>query len=626
MTHLNLKTPTRRLWSFFLFLLIFSTLQIGCVAYSLSVGSLSTTNTENDTPTITIGGQTVAESTSYLDFTVTLSKASSDAVTVDWHTVDHTATSGQDYTSSSGTITFSPGETGKNTRVILIPDTLDESDEAFSIVLTNPTRSTIENNMATIAITDDDTTPTSISFFSYTFDEIILQKDVAMTDYSPTNDGSDLTFSISPTLPTGLSLNSSNGTISGTPTTEVVDTVYTITAANSVNSKNFDLKLSVLLGLTVDTTNDGNDVNGTDSTCFSSTASGCSLRAAVQTANFDTNIKAIFLDSQTYSLASALTASTDDLAIVGKGSANTIIQPSSTHPGHRFTSFSASGKTLRLAQLMIRNFGTANGAVISQSSGTVLETFNSFVNNRASDGGVFALYGGSLNSKSSHFEQNVGTHWGGVLHIEGSGTTATFERTFATTGSSSWGGFSHAYSGAIVTIKNSTLYNNSSTSNGVTACNSGNYFIRNSTIVGNTNTGSGAPGIYFYNSGCSYTLSNNIIANNTDSSSTVKDCYRNNTSATLTSEGGNILSSNGDNCASLFNGTNDRLSTDPLLISSPALNSGLTLSFLVDAASPAIDTGINSVCTDKDQRGKTRPIDYNNSGSTCDVGSIEMFR
>lgn len=72
-----------------------------------------------------------------------------------------------------------------------------------------------------------------------------LIKDASAT-ITPTRNGfSSATFSISPSLPSGLNLNSSTGVISGTPTVTSPITSYTITATNSVGSGTALLKIAV---------------------------------------------------------------------------------------------------------------------------------------------------------------------------------------------------------------------------------------------------------------------------------------------------------------------------------------------------------------------------------------------
>jgi len=55
------------------------------------------------------------------------------------------------------------------------------------------------------------------------------------TAYSATYVSGTITYSISPTLPTGLSISSSTGVVSGTPTNIVAPTFYTVTAVSTTN-------------------------------------------------------------------------------------------------------------------------------------------------------------------------------------------------------------------------------------------------------------------------------------------------------------------------------------------------------------------------------------------------------
>ena len=73
-----------------------------------------------------------------LDFAVTLNRAASGAVSVDYATADGTATAGEDYTATSGTLTFAPGETAKTVSVAILDDAIDEGKETFLLRLSNP--------------------------------------------------------------------------------------------------------------------------------------------------------------------------------------------------------------------------------------------------------------------------------------------------------------------------------------------------------------------------------------------------------------------------------------------------------------------------------------------------------
>ena len=73
-----------------------------------------------------------------LAFAVTLSRAPSGTVTVDYATADGTATAGSDYTARSGTLTFAAGETGKTVSVPVLDDAHDEGSETLTLTLSSP--------------------------------------------------------------------------------------------------------------------------------------------------------------------------------------------------------------------------------------------------------------------------------------------------------------------------------------------------------------------------------------------------------------------------------------------------------------------------------------------------------
>lgn len=90
-------------------------------------------------PSATVADVSVTEPASgeaAVTFTVTLSAASAVPVTVGFTTADGTATAGADYTATSGTLTFNPGETVKTVTVPLLADAQDEGAEAFFLNLT----------------------------------------------------------------------------------------------------------------------------------------------------------------------------------------------------------------------------------------------------------------------------------------------------------------------------------------------------------------------------------------------------------------------------------------------------------------------------------------------------------
>ncbi|GIK39828.1 MAG: hypothetical protein BroJett011_36610 [Chloroflexota bacterium] len=124
---------------------------------------LGTITDDDATPTLSINDVTVTEGnagTVNAAFTVSLSGASGQTVTVNFATADNTATAPADYTSTSGTLTFAPGVTSQPVTVIVQGDILDELDETFFVNLSGATNATIADGQGLGTITDDDATPT----------------------------------------------------------------------------------------------------------------------------------------------------------------------------------------------------------------------------------------------------------------------------------------------------------------------------------------------------------------------------------------------------------------------------------------------------------------------------------
>ena len=79
-----------------------------------------------------------------LAFLVTLDRASSSEVTVDWRTQDNTARAGQDYVAGTGTVVFAPGQTEQTVNVsVLVDDDDDEPRETMLLLLSDATGATI---------------------------------------------------------------------------------------------------------------------------------------------------------------------------------------------------------------------------------------------------------------------------------------------------------------------------------------------------------------------------------------------------------------------------------------------------------------------------------------------------
>ena len=80
---------------------------------------------------------------------------------------------------------------------------------------------------------------------SYPSSSLVFVAGTAITPVSPTASQGLSTFTVAPALPGGLTLNSSNGTISGTPTGPVAAAMYAVTASGGGLSAVADLSITV---------------------------------------------------------------------------------------------------------------------------------------------------------------------------------------------------------------------------------------------------------------------------------------------------------------------------------------------------------------------------------------------
>ena len=131
---------------------------------TIADGSATGTITNDDTaptlPALSVGDVAMREGdsgTAELMFIVTLDKAATGPVTVNYATANGTATAGADYAALTGTLTFAVGETSKMVHVVVNGDTAVEANESFSLTLSNATGATIADSAAVGQITDDDT-------------------------------------------------------------------------------------------------------------------------------------------------------------------------------------------------------------------------------------------------------------------------------------------------------------------------------------------------------------------------------------------------------------------------------------------------------------------------------------
>jgi hypothetical protein len=113
-------------------------------------------------PALSIADVSITEGnsgTKTLNFTVTASPAPTAQITVNYVTQGGTATSGTDFQSASGTLTFPAGTATRTVSVTIIGDTTPEADETLFVYLSSPSGATIADGDGIGTIIDDDGQP-----------------------------------------------------------------------------------------------------------------------------------------------------------------------------------------------------------------------------------------------------------------------------------------------------------------------------------------------------------------------------------------------------------------------------------------------------------------------------------
>ncbi len=181
------------------------------------VQGLGTIVNDDAVPSLSINDISVNEGnsgTTTANFTVSLSAASGQTVSVNYATADGTATAGSDYVARSGTLTFAPGTTAQGVAITINGDTAVEPNETFSVGLSGASNAAIATATGTGTILNDDVVVTvgPASLPAATAGSAYSQNLSASGGTAP------YTFAVTAgALPTGLTL-SVTGVLSGTPT------------------------------------------------------------------------------------------------------------------------------------------------------------------------------------------------------------------------------------------------------------------------------------------------------------------------------------------------------------------------------------------------------------------------
>jgi CSLREA domain-containing protein len=136
----------------------------GDANFTSSTGTLSGVQVVR--PALSINDVSITEGggTKIMNFTVTLSAASNLTVKVDYATANGTATAASDYLSTSGALTYNPGDLTKAIGVTINGDQAFEPDETLFVNLSNPVNTTISKAQGLGMILNDDAQGGIISY------------------------------------------------------------------------------------------------------------------------------------------------------------------------------------------------------------------------------------------------------------------------------------------------------------------------------------------------------------------------------------------------------------------------------------------------------------------------------
>ena len=118
-------------------------------------------------PSLSVSDASVVEGdngASSVAFTVTLSVASEQQVTVDVSAIGVTATQNADFRNPAAKFSIPAGATSQTLSVLVNGDTMFEDDETFTLNLSNPVNAVIADGQALGTIVNDDPTPSIIVF------------------------------------------------------------------------------------------------------------------------------------------------------------------------------------------------------------------------------------------------------------------------------------------------------------------------------------------------------------------------------------------------------------------------------------------------------------------------------
>jgi len=148
------------------FRVLLSNAQNGTLIDAQGTGTITDRGGQTQLPVLSIDDVTVTEGDTQATeamFTVSLSAASAETVTVAYGTLSETAQAGEDFLAASGVLSFAPGVTVLTVAVPIVDDTAAEMTETLRVVLSNPAGATLASGSGTATILDDDSPTSGVS-------------------------------------------------------------------------------------------------------------------------------------------------------------------------------------------------------------------------------------------------------------------------------------------------------------------------------------------------------------------------------------------------------------------------------------------------------------------------------
>jgi len=196
-------------------------------------------NSSPTPPTLSINNVSITEGnsgTKNAGFTVNLSEASTQSVSVDYATANDTAIAGSDYTAKSGTLNFSPGQTSKTFTVPILGDTLDEANETFKVNLSQANNATIADGQGVGTIIDNDDSTPVLSQLSI--------NDVSVTEGDSGTKNATFTVSLSAASTESISVDYGTGNDTATAGSDYTAESGTLTFAAGETSKTINVAVT----------------------------------------------------------------------------------------------------------------------------------------------------------------------------------------------------------------------------------------------------------------------------------------------------------------------------------------------------------------------------------------------